>query len=94
MAGRKRRRSDRADRPAVGSAGRPWVGQRQTRQQFSKAIALGLAGIRRLSGRWDTLVPRQWRHAQSQPRFTLRALAVVCREGRHSDPACARLRSA
>ena len=43
MAGRKRRRSDRANRPAVGSAGRPGVGLHHKRQRFWKGIALGLS---------------------------------------------------
>jgi IS30 family transposase len=41
MEGKKRRRSDHAGRPKMSSPGRPWVGQRENRQRFWRAIAEG-----------------------------------------------------
>ncbi len=43
MQKRKRRKSDRAGRPALHSPGRPSVARREERQEFWKAIALGLS---------------------------------------------------
>ena len=43
MQKRKRRRSDRAGRPAVRSPGRPPVAGREEQQRFWKAIARGLS---------------------------------------------------
>ena len=77
MAGRKRRRSDRADRPAVGSAGRPGVGQRQTRQQFSKAIALGLSSEEAAlaSGVSPAVGTRWFRDSGGMPNLSLASLS-------------------
>jgi Helix-turn-helix domain len=43
--GTKRRRSDRAGRPVLGSPGRPPVGRREHRQRFWAAIARGESSV-------------------------------------------------
>ena len=43
MAARRKRRSDRAGRPALRSPGRPPVARREHRQRFWAAIARGLS---------------------------------------------------
>jgi transposase, IS30 family len=43
MGARRRRRSDRAGRPAMRSPGRPPVGRKEHRQRFWAAIARGLS---------------------------------------------------
>ena len=43
MAASKRRRSDRALRPPMGSPGRPPLGRREHRQRFWEEVARGLS---------------------------------------------------
>lgn len=74
---RKRRRSDRADRPLVGSAGRPGVGQRQTQQRFWKAIALGLSseGAALAAGVSQAVGSRWFRDSGGMPNLSLTPLS-------------------
>ncbi len=91
----KRRRSDRAGRPATWSRGRPPVARREDRQRFWAAIARGLqsedaaveAGCR---PRWRSVVPRGWRDAVGHPGTAVGALLVV--RGARGDRAVARPR--
>ena len=63
MQKRKRRRSDRAGRPAMRSPGRPPVAGREEQQRFWKAIARGLSSedaavsLWRVAARGWSLVP-------------------------------------
>lgn len=74
---RKRRRSDRAGRPPVGSAGRPGVGQRETRQRFWKAIALGLSSEEAAlaAGVSQAVGSRWFRDSGGMPNLSLTSLS-------------------
>ena len=100
MQRRKRRRSDRAGRPAMRSPGRPPATGRAEQQRFWKAIARGLSsedaavscGVSPpVGGRW-------FREGGGMPPIQLGAplgsLPVLCGAGRDRDPASSGRRGA
>ena len=95
--GARRRRSDRAGRPAMYSPGRPSVARREDRQRFWAAIARGVssedaageAGVS--AGGWRPVVSRGWRDAYCHSGPAVGALPVLRRAGGDRDPACPRV---
>ena len=97
MAASKRRRSDRALRPAMCSPGRPTVGRREHRQRFWEEVARGVssaaaavaAGVSPAVGaRWFR---QMWGHVTSQFPSLVEALPIVRRSRRDCGSSSPRL---
>ena len=78
MAASKRRRSDRALRPPMGSPGRPPLGRREHRQRFWEEVARGLSSEESAvaAGVSPAVGARWFRQCGGMPPFSLRPLIV------------------
>ena len=77
MAASKRRRSDRALRPPMGSPGRPPLGRREHRQRFWEEVARGLSSEESAvaAGVSPAVGARWFRQCGGMPPFSLRPLS-------------------
>ena len=77
MAASKRRRSDRALRPPMGSPGRPPLGRREHRQRFWEEVARGLSSEKSAvaAGVSPAVGARWFRQCGGMPPFSLRPLS-------------------
>ena len=77
MAASKRRRSDRALRPPMGSPGRPPLGRREHRQRFWEEVARGLSSEESAVavGVSPAVGARWFRQCGGMPPFSLRPLS-------------------
>ena len=77
MAASKRRRSDRAFRPPMGSPGRPPLGRREHRQRFWEEVARGLSSEESAvaAGVSPAVGARWFRQCGGMPPFSLRPLS-------------------
>ena len=97
MAASKRRRSDRALRPPMGSPGRPPLGRREHRQRFWEEVARGLSSEESAvaAGVSPAVGARWFRQCGGMPPFSLRplsgALPIVRRARRDCGSSSPRL---